>query len=50
MNFGGQIWCILCLKLKTPYGPMLKKKKKKWQKKKKLKFHNTLNNFGRDPP
>ncbi len=30
--------------------PMLTKAKKKMEKIQNLKFHNSLNNFGRDPP
>ncbi len=38
-----QIWCVLSEE-------MLAKTKKKMAKIQKLKCHNSLNNFGRDPP
>ena len=51
MNFGEQIWCVLSKEMPfetfTSYGPMLTKTNKKCQN---LKFHNSLKNFGRDPP
>ncbi len=36
MNFGEHIWCVLS------------EKRKKWQKIQNLKFHNSLDTFGRD--
>ena len=54
MEFSEQIWCILSEEMSfetlPPYGPMLTKTKKKLAKIQNLKFHNSLNNIGRDPP
>ncbi len=52
MDLGEQIWCVLLeessLKHLLPYGPMLPKTRKtKWPKIQNFKFHNSLNNFGR---
>ncbi len=43
--------CSFILKLLLPYGPMyMKRKKKNMAKIQNSKIHNSLNNFGRDPP
>ena len=51
MNLGEQICCVLSEKLFETFTPIWshvsENEKKKWQN---PKFHNSLNNFGKDPP
>ncbi len=55
MNFGEQIWYILSDEMSfeafTPiWSDVSEKEKKKMSKIQNFKFHNSLKNFGRDPP
>ena len=52
MNFGEQIWCVLLgmsFEAVTHIWSHVSENKKKIAKIQNLKFHNCLNNFGRDP-
>ena len=50
MDFGELIWCVLSEEMSfekfTPIWSHISEK----EKNPKLKFHNSLNNFGRGPP
>ncbi len=54
MNFGEQIWCVLSEEMSfetfTPIWSHVRENEKKLAKIQNLKFHNSLKNFGRDPP
>ncbi len=53
MNFREQIWCVLSEEMSfeafTPIWSHVNENEKKLPKIQNLKFHNSLNNFGRDP-
>ena len=50
MNLGEQIWCVLSAKMFETFTSILShvsENEKKNDKKSKLKFHKSLNNFGK---
>ncbi len=53
MNCGEQIMCILSEEMFETFTPMwfhINKNEENLSNIQNLKFHNSLNNFGRDPP
>ncbi len=53
MHFREQIWCVVSEEMSfetfTPLWSHVNENEKKLAKIQNLKFHNSLNNFGRDP-
>ena len=54
MNFREQIWCVVSEEMSfetfIPMWSNVNENEKKLAKIQNLKFHSSLNNFGRDPP